>query len=120
MPLTISLPTKDELKDYAANKRWEVETGGISFGGQTVTTDDRSKLLIEGAPETINPDESTNVKTSTGWVLLDQATLVLLRDAVRSHVQNCFNSEKAVVDKIEADTITTYAEIDAESWPSNS
>ena len=111
------VPTKDELKNYAADKRWEVETGGISFGGATVTTDDRSKLLIEGAPETINPGESTNVKTATGWVYLDQATLLLLRDAVRSHVQNCFNAEKAVVDKIDADTITTYAEIDAETWP---
>lgn len=113
------LPTMETLKNYAGQKRWEVETGGISFGGNTVTTDDRSKLLIEGAPETLNPGESTNVKTATGWVTLDQATLLLLRDAVRSHVQNCFNAEKAVVDKIDAETITTYAEIDAEPWPAN-
>ncbi|GJM01974.1 MAG: hypothetical protein DHS20C08_04750 [Rhodomicrobium sp.] len=113
------IPTKDMLKVYAANKRWEIEVGGISFGGNTVTTDDRSKLLIEGAPETINPGESTNVKTATGWVTLDQATLLLLREAVRSHVQNCFNAEKSVSDKIDAETITTYAEIDAEVWPAN-
>ncbi len=37
---------RSALVAYAADKRWRVETGGISVGGIDVATDDRSKLMI--------------------------------------------------------------------------
>lgn len=42
-------PSKADLLSYAADKRWQVETGGLVIGGVPVATDDRSKIMIIGA-----------------------------------------------------------------------
>lgn len=112
-------PTTEQLAAYAADKRWRVETGGISVGGMAVATDDRSKIMIIGARVKANsdPDFTTEWKTAAGFVTIDAATIIAISDAVQAHVAACFAAEAAVLAEIEGGTITETAEIDAADWP---
>jgi len=104
-----------DLTAYAAAKRFEVETGGVTVNGATVDTSRESQAMITGAYtySQAHPDETINFKAASGWVTLDAATLAAIATAVGSHVQSCFAAEASVAAEIAAGTITTTAEIDA-------
>lgn len=104
---------------YAADKRWQIEVGGISIGGIDVATDDRSKTMIMGAriKADSNPAFSTRWKTQAGFAVLTAGEIIAISDAVLAHVDACFTAEATVLAAIEAGTITTSAEIDAAGWP---
>lgn len=111
--------SKDELIAYAADKRWRVETGGITVGGALIDTSRESQSMITGAYaySQPNPAETITYKATSGWVTIDAATMAAIATAVGAHVQACFGAEAAVAAEIEAGTITTTAEIDAADWP---
>ncbi len=111
---------KAHLIAYAADKRWRVETGGITVGGVLIATDDRSKLMITGArikadndPAFVTPWVASDGSVSS----IDAATVIAISDAVLSHVAACFVAYDEIKGDIEAGTITTTAEIDAADWP---
>lgn len=107
---------KQALTLYAAQKRWEKETGGIVFGGMVISTDDRSKIMISGArvAAEADPNFTTQWKGADGsFVTLVAAMIVAISNAVSTHVSNCFALEAQVLAQIEAGTITTATEIDA-------
>ena len=84
---------KQALTLYAADKRWQKETGGFEFNGLHIATDDRSKIMIAGAREAAkgNPDFTTPWVTTTGKIaMLDAATIITISDAVGAHVNNVF------------------------------
>ncbi|WP_054312928.1 DUF4376 domain-containing protein [Mesorhizobium sp. 1M-11] len=113
------IPLKVQLTAYAADKRWQVETGGITVGGATIDTSRESQAMITGAYaySQANPTETISYKAASGWVSMDAATLAAIATAVGAHVQACFAAEAAMAAEIEAGTITTTAEIDAADWP---
>ncbi len=125
MPLNKSLMITPEHKqaaahtallDYAAQKRWEKEVGGIEVNGLTVATDDRSKTMISGArvAAMADPAFTTSWKGSDGsFVPLDAAAVIAISDAVLAHVSACFALEAQVLADIDNDLITTQAEVDA-------
>lgn len=109
-------PTAEELRDHAAQKRWEKEVGGIKLNGLVIHTDDRSKIMISGArvAAEANPNFTTQWKGADGtFVTLDAAMIMAISNAVSTHVSNCFALEAQVLAQIEAGTIRTTAEIDA-------
>lgn len=109
-------PTKSDLLAHASDARWQKETGGITVSGMFVATDDRSKLLLQGARTSADADPGyiEGWKSSSGdWIDLDAATIIALSNAVRSHVSACFALERTVTAQIEAGTITTLAEVEA-------
>lgn len=111
---------KDRLLAYAAEKRWRVETGGITAGGVMVATDDRSKSLVMGARMAADrdPNFTTRFKpVGGGFVTVDAPAIIAISDALLAHVAACFAIEAQVVADIDAGTITTTAEIDAADWP---
>jgi len=113
-------PTKDQLKATAAAKRWNVENGGITLNGAVIRTDSNSRTNILGARVQAkeNPAYTLNWKASNAWVQLDSATIIAIADAVRAHIQACFDAEKAVSDKIDSNTYTTHAHVNgASEWP---
>lgn len=115
-PLAEPEPEPIDLTAYAAQKRWEMETGGIEVGGMTVYTDDRSKMMIMGAriAATADPGFATQWKAADGsFVEIDAATIIAISDAVLAHVDACFAIEAQVLDGIGNETITSTAEIDA-------
>lgn len=94
---------KRALLDRLAERRWEVETGGLQLNGMSVATDDRSKLLLFAAAEKarLNADFTTKWKTESGWVPLDAAAILAVRDAVFAHVATCFAREEELAAAVE-------------------
>lgn len=106
----------DALLRYAANKRWEIETGGINLAGVPVATDDRSKIMIMGArvAAQANGDWTTIWHGSDGGTYpLNAAAMIAISDAVEAHLNATFATFAQVKADIEAGEITTTAEIDA-------
>ena len=100
-----------------AARRWLAETSGTTFGGMPIDTDDRSKLLINGAALRANrsADYVLRWKTSQGFVDLSAAQVLAVADAVSEHVQICFDREDALLAAVADGSIT--AEILEEGWP---
>jgi hypothetical protein len=107
---------KDVLKDYAYKKRKQIETGGITVGGGPVATDRDSQNMISNAVAYLNAAptvESIDFSGPVGFVNISRADMLALGIAIGAHVQQCFSTEKTLVDGINAGTITTTAQIDA-------
>jgi len=110
-------PAFGDLAAYVAQRRWEIETGGITVAGASVATDDRSKLMLLGkrtkAKE--DPSGSTRWKGQDGkFIDLPHSAIIATADAVEAHVQACFDKEDEILAMIEAGTITDTAGIEAE------
>ena len=105
-----------ELTTYSASKRYERETAGITISGMPVATDRNSQAMISGAWAIAqsDPDFTTKWKGTDGtFVELDATTITAVARAVGAHVAACFSKEADVAAGIAANTITTYAQIDA-------
>ena len=107
-----------DLVAYAAQKRWQVETGGVTVNGLVIATDDRSKTLLMGA----RISAAADAKFTTPWTFpdgseqkLDAATIIAASDAVLAHVAACFDTFSDVKTKIGAKkpTIKTPDDVDA-------
>lgn len=100
-----------------ATRRWIAETSGTTFGGMPIDTDDRSKLLINGAA--LRADRSADYvlrwKTSQGFVDLSAAQVLAVAAAVSAHVQLCFDREDVLLGAVADGSIT--AEMLEEGWP---
>lgn len=117
------VPPTIDLAAYAANKRFAVETGGITVAGATIQTDRDSQAMITGAYAyaQADPSASINFKADSGWVTLTAAQMTAIGLAVGAHVQACFSAEAAIDADIAAGTVTTTAQIDTDTrWPSAS
>lgn len=102
-----------DLLAYAENKRWEREVGGMVVGGMTILTDDRSKLLINGAYNAAKEDP--NFETVWGGDYpLNAAQIVAVGKALADHVNACWMIYTTVKAGIVSDppTVTTTAQID--------
>ena len=108
--------SNDTLLAYAASKRWETETGGITINGVKVATDDRSKLMIMGAyaAAQANPNYTTQWVGSDGVAAtLDATQVIAMGNAVQAHVAKCFATYVGIQAAIPAGTTTTYDQVDA-------
>lgn len=100
-----------------AYKRWKEETGGLTLpDGIVVKTDRESQALLTAAVLKAQDDPSyvVNWKAKNGWFQIDAATLIAIADAVRAHVQACFDKEKQLQEQI--DVAETEAELEAVVW----
>ena len=104
-----------------AERRWEVETGGVTIGGMTVETDDRSKLLIVNAAARAREDSTYTVRWKVGpgtFITLDAAALISVEAAVFAHVKRCFAREAELSDQIDAaEELTELAAAVEAFWP---
>jgi hypothetical protein len=120
-------PTKDELRDYAARKRWQVETGGIAVTIEgislSVPTDERTRGVLTAGyvKASANPAYTVHAwKMGPGvYFELNATDIIALGDAVEAHVQACFVANEAVDTAIENETYTSREDIDGHAWPSN-
>lgn len=100
-----------------ADRRWQVEVAGVTVGGIQIETDDRSKLLINGAAlrANRNADYVLRWKTPTGFIDLTATQVLAVADAVCEHVQLCFDREDELLCAVADGSIT--AEMLEEGWP---
>ena len=83
-----------------AAARYEAETAGIDG----IKTDRESQALITGAALKAMQDSeySCRWKTESGFVELTAPQILAIADAVRAHVQGCFDHEAELLPLIEA------------------
>ena len=99
-----------------AAARFAAETGGVVVGGIAIRTDRESQAMITGAALKAmqDPDYSCKWKTENGFVELSAAQILAIADAVRAHVQSCFDHEASLAAVIDA--AETGAELEAITW----
>ena len=105
-------------RQAVATRRYLAEVGGITLNGVDIDTDDRSKLLINGAAleATIDPTYVMQWKTPGGFIELTAVQVIGIARAVRAHVQACFDREAELLAAVDAGTFTTT--MLNEGWPS--
>ena len=113
-------PTLDELKTRKkaeiAVARYEAETAGVTVNNVLIDTGRDSQALITGAAlaAVIDASYSLNWKTDAGFIHLTTPEIIAVAQAVRAHVQSCFDKEGELVARINA--ATTKEELDAITW----
>tara|TARA_R110000796_G_scaffold91041_1_gene195154 strand:- start:365 stop:844 length:480 start_codon:yes stop_codon:yes gene_type:complete len=103
---------KREVSGISKSKR----DGGIVFNGMKVSTDDKSRSLLNGAIA----DSEGNIKfvTSTGRAVLTQVQFDALYSAVQVHIRDCFANEYDLTEAIDwPDVDLSAIDINA-GWPS--
>lgn len=110
-------PTLDELKAQKkvaiGAARYAAETAGTTVNGVTIDTGRDSQALITGAAVAAMLDEnySLNWKTTSGFIHLTAPEIIAVAQAVRAHVQSCFDREGELVALVDA--AQTAEELDA-------
>ena len=103
-----SIPTLDELKaqkkSAIAAARYAAETAGTTVNGVLIDTGRDSQALITGAAlaAVIDNTYSLNWKTENGFIHLTAPEIIAVAQAVRAHVQSCFDREGEVVALVDA------------------
>ena len=125
-PIAIAPPadvrTKESLLTEVANRRWQVEMGGIIVNGCAIDTGSESQAKINAVYVSL----SSGLITDTQWKMADGLfELVTLEKlapialAVAAHVRACFVAEHTHVAAITA--LQTQAELDSydinTGWP---
>lgn len=90
-----------------AQKRWEVETGGITFNGMALATDAVSQTKYIGAVVGAQLDPAVTMKwklADGSFTTLDAGGITAVAMAVRAHVQACFDREAELKGQIEETT----------------
>ena len=100
--------TVEAVKAAITQKRWEVETGGITLPtGVSVATgiDDQNRITSVVANAERAGVAEVDFKSGSGWVRVTVAELQSIAAAIAFHVQACFSAERAhheAIDSLEA------------------
>ena len=107
---------KTAKKSEIAAARYAAEIAGVTVSGVVVRTDRESQALITGAALKATQDGtySCTWKAESGFVTLDASTIIAVADAVRTHVQTCFDAEAAKC--IQIDAAQTVEDVETVSW----
>ena len=99
-----------------AAARYNAEIAGVTVNGVSIKTDRESQGLITGAALKALQDNTYTCKWKgiDGFVELTAPQIIAVADAVRQHVQSCFDREAELLPLIEA--ATTQAELNAITW----
>ena len=113
---TILAGAKAAKKAEIEAARYAAEIAGVTVGGVVVKTDRESQALITGAALKATQDGtySCTWKAESGFVTLNAATIIAVADAVRTHVQTCFDAEAAKCVLIDA--AQTVEDVEAVEW----
>jgi len=108
------------LSELAAY-RFQKETAGIVINGMTIKTDVDSQAKLTGAWSfsQLNPAVLIDWKAESGWIQIDAVTITAIANAVATHVQSCFSTERIHAEAIAA--LATSEEVAAydltTGWP---
>lgn len=99
---------KAAASDQIGRWRFEQETAGFDMGGMHVSTDreSQSKIIAAWASAKLDPTYTVpNWKLGPfTFVTLDNATVIMIGDAARAHVQASFNAEQEKSGAVDAAT----------------
>lgn len=96
---------KARALDALSEKRWQVETGGVTINGILIRTDEVGQAKLAGASLGFDKDPEAAVldwEAQPGvWVTLSQEQINGLGVAVFRHVQACFSRARIVSEAIQ-------------------
>lgn len=104
--------------EVIATRRYAAEISGITYAGMRIETDDRSKLLINGAAleAMLDPHYVTQWKSAGTFFELNATQVLAIARAVRAHVQACFNREAELLEALGKGSLEPTAI--EQGWPS--
>jgi len=113
-------PAPEPVPDWPAliaSRRYDAETAGIDLNGMHIDTGRDSQALITGAAVAAMLDSAyvCRWKTPSGFVELTAEQIIAVAQAVRTHVQACFDREAELLDALEAGTFAP--EMLDQGWP---
>lgn len=112
---------KARLIAAATAKRWEVETGGVTFPDGTrvgSTTEDQNRITTVIANAQHAGVTSVDFKATSGWLTLSIAELEGIAAAIALHVQACFSAERDHHEAIASLTLAEARSYDVGTgWP---
>lgn len=109
-------PLSEVLTAYLAERRWRAETGGTTWNGWKLPTDERSQAKYAAEAQAVQISvrvDPSPWKLPHSFELLTNAQVIEMASAARVHVLACFALEASVAAQIGAGTVTSFAEIDA-------
>jgi hypothetical protein len=88
-------PTKSDLSSIRDRHLY----GGITVSGMTIGTDNLTQQRIMAARIIAKEDDTYTVcwKLPSGFVELEADQIIAIADAIRAHVQSCFEAEATVL-----------------------
>lgn len=94
----------DRERDRIKARRNTALASGTTVSGMPIATDDTSQSRITGAAlaVTLDPETTIQWKTGSGFVMLDAAQVIGIAQAVRAHVQACFDREAELLAALQA------------------
>ena len=101
---------KEVKKAEIAAARYSAEIVGIEYEGNLIATDRDSQALITGAALAATLDSAYTLrwKMENGeFIQLTSSQIIAIAQAVRRHVQECFDKEATLVAQVEAATDKT-------------
>lgn len=106
----------ETLPEYVRRRTWSIRAAGCSVNGVLVRTDNQSLLMITGMHALALSDPQRTFKFDLGdqVIELDATQAVQIATAVADYVQSTFDKRAELLAAIEAGTITTKEQIDAE------
>lgn len=113
-------PTPDDHRAVVAARRYQAETAGITVDSMTIDTGRDSQALITGAAlaAMLDPAYTCSWKTQAGFIELTAEQIIALAQAVRAHVQACFDREADLLEALASGTFTDA--MLEEGWPNES
>lgn len=111
-------PTVAALHAYAITARYSRISTGITVSGVPIAGDTDTQRVILGAWTSAKLDatyviSSYKLANGAGYVSLTNAQIIGIGEAMRAFIQACFDQNKVVDAAIDAETMTTFAQIDA-------
>ena len=109
-------PTPEDRIRAIRTRRDAAISAGITVAGMSVQTDDLSQQRITGAAlaAMIDPTTTVNWKVADGqFVTLDAKTIIAVAQAVRAHVQACFDAEAKASELLSAGKDLTESDLTA-------
>lgn len=115
---TVIKERNDEIKSLIASRRYDEETKGITVNGMPINTERVSQSMITGAALSAMLDSNYTCKwkTSVGFIELNATEVLAVSQAMRAHVQACFDREGELSAAV--DDGTYLSTMLNEGWPS--
>jgi len=101
--------TKEQRAELIADKRYQVETGGVEVAGYQIPTDRHTQQVLTAMYVKAKEDSeyAKRFKTSFGFLTLTSGQIIQIADSVHAHVQAAFDREDELLTAIEnGDPIT--------------
>jgi hypothetical protein len=114
-PAQLAAEARDRAREAIKARRDRAIASGLTVGGISVATDDISQGRITGAAlqAVIDPTYTVQWKAGGGFVTLSAEQVIGVAQAIRAHVQACFDNEAKLLA-----LLTAGEDYDVESgWP---